>query len=78
MNGIVHNCTHPSEDVTARIPESEMVISIFNYIDKLFHAIKPRKLFFMAVDGPAPRAKLNQQRARRFRSAKDAREAEEK
>lgn len=35
MNGIIHNCTHPSEDVTARIAEKDMVISIFNYIDKV-------------------------------------------
>ncbi|KAJ5573751.1 uncharacterized protein N7459_008178 [Penicillium hispanicum] len=79
MNGIIHNCTHKDSDSpTFRMTEEQMFIAIFNYIEHLFGKIKPKKLFFMAVDGVAPRAKMNQQRARRFRTALDAENAKEK
>lgn len=80
MNGIIHNCTHnDSDSVTkARLSEDEMFIKIFNYIEFLFGKIKPQKLFFMAIDGVAPRAKMNQQRSRRFRTALDAEKARDK
>ncbi|OQO14111.1 hypothetical protein B0A48_00987 [Cryoendolithus antarcticus] len=79
MNGIIHNCTHTDSHAnTTHTPEDEMFIKIFNYIEHLFGKIKPQKLFFMAIDGVAPRAKMNQQRARRFRTALDAEMAREK
>jgi 5'-3' exoribonuclease 1 len=79
MNGIIHNCTHSDSDSpTFRMTEDQMFIAIFNYIEHLFGKIKPKKLFYMAVDGVAPRAKMNQQRARRFRTALDAENAKNK
>jgi len=61
MNGIIHSCSHPNdEDIHLRIPEKNIFHDIFRYIDFLLKMIKPRKAFFMAIDGVAPRAKMNQ------------------
>ncbi|KAL8571175.1 hypothetical protein ACOMHN_010636 [Nucella lapillus] len=75
MNGIVHVCSHPEDDNPHfRITEEQIFKDICHYIEFLFRMIKPKKVFFMAVDGVAPRAKMNQQRGRRFRSAREAEE----
>ncbi|BDA46451.1 5'-3' exoribonuclease 1 [Coccomyxa sp. Obi] len=75
MNGIIHNCTHGNDPGT-KLTETEMIIKVFNYLEKLFQIVQPKKLLFMAIDGVAPRAKMNQQRSRRFKAAKERVEAE--
>lgn len=71
--------SHPNdEDAHFRLSEEQIFTAIFTYVDHLFSKIKPKKLFFMAVDGVAPRAKMNQQRSRRFRTAKEVQETREK
>ncbi|QPG74944.1 hypothetical protein FOA43_002282 [Brettanomyces nanus] len=72
MNSILHNCTHTNDGTIIHLSEEQMFGAIFAYIDHLFNTIRPKKVFYMAIDGVAPRAKMNQQRARRFRSAVEA------
>ena len=132
MNGIIHNCTH-GNDPGSKLTEEQMILKIFQDLDKLFSIVQPQKLLFMAVDGEkeeggrsvwvlffylllggrkrekereeskeetkkknspfffdslfssslqthnagvAPRAKMNQQRSRRFKAAKERLEME--
>eukprot|EP01052_Picozoa_sp_SAG31_P028911 SAG31_NODE_2832_length_5025_cov_4.096427_1_plen_1180_part_00 len=75
MNGIVHACSHPEDPAAKPKNERDMMLKIFAYLDRLFNIVKPQRVCFMAIDGCAPRAKMNQQRARRFRAAQERQKA---
>lgn len=71
MNGIIHMCTHANAEELILLDERKMFQRIFTYTDRLYKIVAPTRAMFLAIDGVAPRAKMNQQRSRRFRSSKD-------
>lgn len=64
LNSIIHNCIHGNdpklhERVSKLKDFDEVWTSIMKTIDEVVHTVKPGKLLFLAVDGVAPRAKMN-------------------
>ena len=51
--------------------EKKMFERIIEYIDFLINEVKPTEYVYIAVDGVAPLAKMNQQRKRRFKGVID-------
>lgn len=74
-NGIIHNSIYgPNDQINSY---EEMITRVMNYVEKLISVIRPKKLLYIALDGVAPRAKMNQQRSRRFKSARERLQREE-
>ena len=48
MNGIVHPCSHP-EDRPPPTTEEEMMLAIFDYTERVFNMVRPRKLLLIAI-----------------------------
>lgn len=76
VNGIIHNCASTIDG--SKLNQDDLFGMIFDYIEALFIKIAPKEVFFIAIDGVAPRAKMNQQRSRRFRSSKERLERDRK
>ena len=68
LNGAIHACSHPEFGPPPSSTE-ERLASLETYLDRLVDMTRPRTVIYIAVDGVAPRAKLNEQRGRRFRNA---------
>ena len=70
-NGILHKSTHGDAGEIFGGAEGDQFIRMCNYLDSLVQLVRPRRLLYIAIDGVAPRAKMNQQRQRRYRVARD-------
>lgn len=70
FNAIIHSGCHPNDRPDPQ-NEDEMFKNILKITDQIINKIRPTNLIFISVDGVAPRAKLNQQRSRRYKTAMD-------
>lgn len=77
MNGIVHTVARLIISSGTSYTETDIFVAVWEYVEALFSSIRPRKVLFLAIDGVAPRAKINQQRSRRYRSSHEAKVAAE-
>jgi len=73
LNCAIHPCCrkileeYSNTTLTNDIVESKMIHEVLNYIQKLVQMVNPQ-LLYIAIDGVAPCAKMNQQRLRRYKN----------
>jgi len=68
LNCLIHPCCH------GEIDELVMYNKIFLEMTRIINLVDPKKLIFIAIDGPCPKPKMIQQRLRRYKSAKEKKE----
>lgn len=69
FNGIIHGQRENTFKYGGT--EKEMYRNILIYVEHMVELIKPDQLLYIAVDGVCPRAKMQQQRRRRYKSQQD-------
>jgi 5'-3' exonuclease len=75
-NCLIHHCksTFVTTDITnTRQIEEEFITHVINYTSHIVcDIVKPRKLVYIAIDGPVPMTKIIRQRARRYKKVQDS------
>lgn len=68
-NSMIHPCAHQILSVSNENMDLDNLVidNCINYTRYIINLIKPKNLYIM-IDGVAPRAKMNQQRERRYKS----------
>jgi len=80
LNCAIHPCAKKIMDNVHYDPlknnsfEKKIIRETINYIKKLVELVNPTELLYIAIDGVAPRAKMEQQRQRRFKAVKERRD----
>ena len=74
-NCLIHFCKAElkiNDDMCSRDIEEELITLIISYTTNIItKIIKPKKLVYIAIDGPVPMGKIVQQRKRRYKKVQD-------
>jgi 5'-3' exonuclease len=62
LNCLIHPCCHNETD------ENVMLKNIVNKINLIVKLVNPTNFIYIAIDGPCPKPKMDQQRERRYKS----------
>ena len=76
LNGYIHVAMRSPDDSAKasqgppeQLSETEIFSRVVDAIERLTARVRPTRLLHLSMDGVAPRAKMNQQRSRRFKKA---------
>ena len=64
FNSLCYNCYNENPTLS----NETLIQKIFEYTLDLSQTVNPNKLLYIAVDGPIPLAKIDQQRSRRYKA----------
>lgn len=74
FNGFIHGSLHKLKDQEMDINEKNILKQCCEDLKEIVEIIQPKKSLYIAIDGVAPKAKMMQQRYRRYKSSLESKE----